>query len=54
MIIFGVIVGAIYYQMKTDENGIQNRSALSYCLISLSFLFSFLFHSYFESMFFLQ
>lgn len=25
MVIFGVIVGAIYYQLKRDEHGIQNR-----------------------------
>ena len=24
-VIFAVIVGAIYYQLKKDENGIQNR-----------------------------
>lgn len=30
MVLFGVIVGAIYYQVKRDDKGIQNRSVLSF------------------------
>lgn len=30
MVIFGVIVGAIYYQLKRDEHGIQNRCVFNY------------------------
>jgi len=33
MIIFGVIVGAIYYQLKKDEHGIQNRVGVFFFLV---------------------
>ena len=32
LVLFGVIVGAIYYQVKRDDKGIQNRSVLSFVL----------------------
>ena len=33
LVLFGVIVGAIYYQVKRDDKGIQNRLVLSFLLI---------------------
>ena len=37
LVLFGVIVGAIYYQVKRDDKGIQNRWVLSFVLCFLSF-----------------
>ena len=38
MVIFGLIVGAIYYQLKRDEHGIQNRFVFNQHFYFLSFL----------------
>ena len=32
LVLFGVIVGAIYYKVKRDDKGIQNRSVLFFVL----------------------
>lgn len=37
MVIFALIVGSVYYQMKKDKNGIQNRLVLIYLLFFKGF-----------------